>query len=159
MTDLFGLAGTDLLNRVRLPGVYRGRIDSLRRLMEQLEFEIDVFSGVVRRRLAADPGYVAVQTIPGIEPTLAAVFVAEIGDVSRFAGPDKLACWCGLTPKHHESDTHVHRGGDHQAGLAAGALGGGGIGANVADNQHHRRVPGPDRGEAGPHHWRGGRGP
>lgn len=22
----------------------------------------------------------------------------------------KLACWCGLTPKHHESDTHVHRG-------------------------------------------------
>lgn len=26
-----------------------------------------------------------------------------------FAGPDKLACWCGLTPKHYESDTHVHR--------------------------------------------------
>lgn len=28
MTDLFGLAGTDLLNRVTLPGVYRGRINS-----------------------------------------------------------------------------------------------------------------------------------
>jgi transposase len=110
MTDLFGVAGCDLLDRVRLPGVYRGRIDSLRRLMEQLEFEIDVFSGVVRGRLAADPGYVAVQTIPGIGPTLAAVFVAEIGDVHRFTGPDKLACWCGLTPKHHESDTHVRRG-------------------------------------------------
>lgn len=110
MTDLFGVAGTALLDRVQLPGVYRGRIDSLRRLMEIVEFEIDVFADLVRGRLAADPGYVAVQTIPGIGPTLAAVFVAEIGDVHRFAGPDKLASWCGLTPKHHESDSHVHRG-------------------------------------------------
>ena len=23
---------------------------------------------------------------------------------------EKLTCWAGLTPKHHESDTHVHRG-------------------------------------------------
>lgn len=110
MTDLFGVAGTDLLNRVQLPGVYRGRIDSLRRMMETIEFEIDVYSGLLRGRLTADPGYTALQTIPGIGPTLAAVFVAEIGDVHRFTGPDKLACWCGLTPKHHESDTHIHRG-------------------------------------------------
>ena len=38
------------------------------------------------------------------------MFVAEIGDVHRFPGPTQLACWAGLTPKHHESDTHVHRG-------------------------------------------------
>ena len=38
------------------------------------------------------------------------MFVAEIGDVTRFPGPEQLACWAGLTPKHHESDTHVHRG-------------------------------------------------
>ena len=37
-------------------------------------------------RLAADPGYRAVQQIPGIGPVLAAVFVAEIGDVHRFPG-------------------------------------------------------------------------
>jgi transposase len=78
--------------------------------MEILEFEIEVYARLVRGRLAADAGYTALQTIPGIGPTLAAVFVAEIGDVHRFAGPEKLACWCGLTPKHHESDTHVHRG-------------------------------------------------
>ena len=41
---------------------------------------------------------------------LAAVFVAEIGDVARFARPEQLASWAGLTPKHHESDTTVHRG-------------------------------------------------
>ena len=41
---------------------------------------------------------------------LAAVFVAEIGDVARFAGRRPLACWAGLTPRHRESDTTVHRG-------------------------------------------------
>ena len=41
---------------------------------------------------------------------LAAVFVAEIGDIDRFGRPEQLASWAGLTPKHHESDTTVHRG-------------------------------------------------
>jgi transposase len=41
---------------------------------------------------------------------LAAVFVAEIGDIARFERAAQLASWAGLTPKHHESDTTVHRG-------------------------------------------------
>jgi transposase len=110
MNDLFGYTGTDLLNRLELPAPYAARIGSLRRLIEALEFEIDHFAGMARARLALDPGYRAVQTIPGIGPVLAAVFVAEIGDITRFGGPEQLACWAGLTPKHHESDTHVHRG-------------------------------------------------
>ncbi len=43
-------------------------------------------------------------------PVLAAVIVAEIGDVRRFARPEQLCCWAGLTPRHRESDTTVHRG-------------------------------------------------
>jgi len=101
---------SDLLDRLRLPAPYAARIASLRRLLEDLEFEIDLFAGLARGRLALDPGYVAVQQVPGIGPVLAAVFVAEIGDVSRFTTAPQLACWAGLTPKHHESDTHVHRG-------------------------------------------------
>jgi transposase len=110
MSDLFGLAGTDLLDALELPSPYAARIASLRRLMEDLDFEIDLFSGLVRGRLARDPGYTAVQTIPGIGPVLGAVLVAEIGDIGRFTRPEQLTCWAGLTPKHHESDTHVHRG-------------------------------------------------
>jgi hypothetical protein len=110
MTDLFGVSGRELLDQVALPTPYRARIDSLRRVMDALEFEIEVFAGLARVRLVADPGYAALQTIPGIGQVLATVFVAEIGDVHRFTGPDKLASWSGLTPKHHESDTHVHRG-------------------------------------------------
>jgi transposase len=110
MTDLFGVDGTALLDRLKLPAPYAARIASLRRLLEDLEFEIDLFTNLVQGRLRTDPGYTAVQQIPGIGPVLGAVFVAEIGDVSRFATASQLACWAGLTPKHHESDTHVHRG-------------------------------------------------
>jgi hypothetical protein len=53
---------------------------------------------------------VAVQSIPGVGPILGAVFVAEVGDVHRFARAEELTCWAGLTPKHHESAKHVHRG-------------------------------------------------
>ena len=110
LTDLFGVAGNDLLDRLQLPAPYAARVSSLRRLLEDLDFEIDLFTGLVRGRLARDPGYVAVQQIPGIGPVLALVFVTEIGDVTRFGTAPQLACWAGLTPKHHESDTHVHRG-------------------------------------------------
>jgi transposase len=38
------------------------------------------------------------------------VFVAEIGEIGRFRRAGQLASWAGLTPKHHESDTTIHRG-------------------------------------------------
>jgi len=60
--------------------------------------------------LAHHPGHTAIQQIPGIGPVLAAVFVAEIGDVHRFPGPAQLTCWAAPTPSHHESDTTVRRG-------------------------------------------------
>lgn len=110
MSDLFGVEGTELLDRLRLPAPYAARIASLRRLMNGLDFEIDLFTNLVRGQLRTDPGYTAVQQIPGIGPILGAVFVAEVGDVTRFSSVPQLACWAGLTPKHHESDAHVRRG-------------------------------------------------
>jgi transposase len=80
------------------------------RAITAVEFEIDMFARLVAGRLRADPGYTAIQAIPGVGPILAAVFVAEIGDITRFDRPQQLASWAGLTPKHHESDTTVHRG-------------------------------------------------
>lgn len=55
-------------------------------------------------------GYWAIQALPGVGPVLAAIFVAEIGDVSRFARPEQLCSWAGLTPKHRESDETTDRG-------------------------------------------------
>ena len=110
MSDLFGINGQDLLDRVAMPRPYTARVQSLRRLIDDLDEEIDLFARLVRGKLVAHPGYTAVQQLPGVGPVLASVFVAEVGEVGRFTTAAQLACWAGLTPKHHESDTHVHRG-------------------------------------------------
>ena len=110
VSDLFGTKGSKLLQELQLPAVYRYRIDSLLRLITAFDLEVDQTATLTAERLQHDPGYAAVKTIPGIGPILGAVFVAEIGDVSRFPGPGQLASWAGLTPKHYESDTTVHRG-------------------------------------------------
>ncbi len=65
---------------------------------------------VIHGRLRDDPGYRAIQGIDGVGRVLAAIFVSEIGDVSRFPGPEALCSWAGLTPRHRESDTKAHRG-------------------------------------------------
>ena len=64
----------------------------------------------IHRRSKGHPGYEAVQVFRGVGPVLAAVFVAEIGDVSRFDNPRRLCSWAGLTPQLRESDAHSHRG-------------------------------------------------
>jgi transposase len=109
-TDLFGVGGRELLGRVGLAPAMRAKVNSALRLIGSFDFEIDTFSRLVTGRLRGDAGYIAVQTIPGVGPLLAAVFVAEIGDVHRFPGPAQLTSWAGLTPRHRESDTTVHRG-------------------------------------------------
>ncbi len=110
LSDLFGVAGRELLERVVLPSAMRAKVNSALRLVDAFDFEIDTFTQLVSVRLQGDPGYLAVQTIPGVGPIVAAVFVAEIGDVGRFPGPTQLTSWAGLTPRHRESDTTVHRG-------------------------------------------------
>ncbi|MEV7061195.1 IS110 family transposase [Streptomyces collinus] len=48
--------------------------------------------------------------MPGIRPVLAAVLVAEIGNVHRLPSADRLCSWVGLILRHYESDTVVRRG-------------------------------------------------
>ena len=110
MSDLFGVEGNALLDRVVLPQAMRVKVISCRSLIGVLDVEIDRFAKLATARLHADPGYAAVQTIPGVGPVLGAVFCAEIGEVTRFPGPTHLASWAGLTPRHRESDTKVVRG-------------------------------------------------
>ncbi|MDR7255011.1 transposase [Nocardioides sp. BE266] len=61
VSDLFGMDGTALLDRLRLastrqlPAPYAARIASLRRLLDHLEFEIDVFTNLVQGQIRTDP--------------------------------------------------------------------------------------------------------
>jgi transposase len=108
--ELFGVAGRQLLKKAPLDAAYRLRVNALLRLIDAVDFEIQAVSGPLRAALAGDPGFAAVQQVPGVGPVLAAIFVAEIGDVHRFASAAHLTSWAGLTPRHRESDTVVRRG-------------------------------------------------
>lgn len=109
-SDLFGITGRNRLASMPLPERARVRVESQLRLIEALDIEVDQFDRLIRAELAADPGYRVIQQLPGVGPTFAAVFVAELGDVGRFAGAPQVCSWAGLTPRHRESDHTVHRG-------------------------------------------------
>ena len=110
MTDLFGMGGEVLLDKVHLADAYRLRVESLRDLIDHVNREIAMLEEQTAPYFAGDLGYHAVQSIPGVGPVLAAIFVAEIGDISRFTSARHLSSWAGLTPTHKESDATVRRG-------------------------------------------------
>src|ERR1700694_395952 len=107
LTDMFGPGGQVLLDEMPLGRAYAIRMESLRDLMEVYNREVKMVESAIHRQLKDHVGYRAVQAIDGVGRVFGAIFVAEIGDVSRFPGPAQLCSWAGLTPRHHESDTTV----------------------------------------------------
>jgi transposase len=108
--SLESLTAQAMLDAVQLPGTYAQRLESQRRLLMLLGQEIDLVEHELDRRLKRNKDYRNLLQVKGIGPTLAAVFVLEIGDITRFGSAEQLCCWAGLTPRHYESDTTLHRG-------------------------------------------------
>jgi transposase len=109
-SDLFGAWGNLWLDGLALPQPYAGKVTSLRNLITQLTGEITLLDMVIADLLAHHDSYHVIQALPGIGPVLAAVIVAEIGEITRFGHPARLCSWAGLTPRHRESDVKVSRG-------------------------------------------------
>jgi transposase len=109
-SDIFGVWGSTWLDGLELPQPSAGKVASLRTLAAALTAEITMLEAAIAELLTGHDGYHAVQALPGIGPLLAAVLVAEIGDITRFPSPGRLCSWAGLTPRHRESDTTVTRG-------------------------------------------------
>src|ERR687891_422609 len=123
LDDIFGPEGQPFLDETPLDDGYAMRVESLRDLIGLYDREIATLEPEIHRWLRDDTGYQAIQAIHGVGRTMAAIFVAEIGDVGRFPTARHLCSWAGLTPKHIESDTKAIRGRITPHGLDAGALG------------------------------------
>jgi transposase len=108
--DMFGVGGQVLLDQMEFPGPYGLRVESLRDLLEIYDRELAMVERHLHRQLKDHAGYHAVQAIYGVGHITAAIFVAEIGDVSRFPTARHLCSWAGMTPTLRESDTTSHRG-------------------------------------------------
>ncbi len=122
MSDLFGVEGTKLLARVRLPTAAGARVNSALRLIETLDFEVELFAKLLAGRLRTHGGYTAIQAIPGVGPVLGAVFARR----DRRCGPLRPSRAAGQLGRADPETPRVrhHRAPrpDHQAGLPAGPL-------------------------------------
>jgi transposase len=108
--DMFGPGGNRQLDAMDLGRNYAIRVRSLREFIGLYDREIKILERDIHQHLKGDLGYRAVQAINGVGPTIAAILVAEIGDVTRFPTAAHLCSWAGLTPAHHESDAKTRRG-------------------------------------------------
>jgi transposase len=52
----------------------------------------------------------ALRALRGVNTTIAATVVAEIGDITRFENPRQLMAWLGLVPSEHSSGSTTRRG-------------------------------------------------
>ena len=110
VSDLFGVRGRELLARLQLPEPWAGDVAASLRLIDELNREIDACERELKR-LGADHRYVPLlTTIPGIAWVLAYTIAAEIGDISRFPSPTKLAGYTGLCPRVYQSGESDRRG-------------------------------------------------
>jgi transposase len=110
VSDLFGVRGRQLLARLDLPEPWQGTIEASLRLIDELDREIGDCERELRR-LGADHRYVPLlRTVPGISWVLAYTIAAELGDISRFPTPRKLAGYSGLCPRVYQSGERDLRG-------------------------------------------------
>ncbi len=151
VSDLFGVAGRALLENLALDPVYRGRVNSLLRLIDAYGFEIAAVSTRLTAQLAREPGYQALLALPGVGPVLAGVFFAEpSSDRGRAPVPDRRAP--GLLGRVDPTPPGVRRHRaprlNHETGFQAGALGRRRGGAG--DARRRRLAGGPPAPVGGP---------
>src|SRR5215218_1855153 len=109
VSDLFGVAGRRLLDRLELPEPWAGDVTAALRLIEVLDGEINDCEAVLRRLGAHHPYVPLLMSAPGIGPVLGYTIAAEIGDITRFPTPKKLVGYTGLCPTVRQSGRKDHR--------------------------------------------------
>jgi transposase len=110
VTDLFGVAGRELLDRLEVSPPWRGTIDASVLLIDDLERRIDQINRELKTGGADHPHVPLLLTAPGIGWVLALTIAAEIGDINRFASPNKLCGYTGRCPRVHQSGETDRRG-------------------------------------------------
>jgi transposase len=110
VSDLFGVRGRELLERLCLPEPWRATVEASVRLIDDLDREIQAIERELNA-LGADHPYVPLlMTAPGIAWVLGYTIAAEIGDIDRFATPQKLVGYTGLRPRVYQSGDSDRRG-------------------------------------------------
>jgi transposase len=87
--------------------------EELKRAIDQIETRIVTLDQTIETAIKGwhfAPVVDALRALRGINTTIAATVVAEIGDITRFENPRQLMAWLGLVPSEHSSGSTIRRG-------------------------------------------------
>ena len=110
VTDLFGLEGRKLLEKLEVPEPWRSNVTASVSLIDDLEAQIDDANKRLKAGHADHPYIPLLMSAPGIGWVLAFTIAAEIGQIERFASPAKLTGCTGLCPRVNQSGDSDRRG-------------------------------------------------
>jgi transposase len=99
VSDLFGHARRELLDRMQIPDPWRGNIDVSLRLIDDLDLQIAALTVRLKRQGAEHRYIPLLVTAPGIGWINASTIASQIGDIGRFPSPAKLCGSTGLCPR------------------------------------------------------------
>jgi len=112
LSDIFGKAGREIVEQCmkQLPGETRYTMRCLLRQLDTVCCEIERIERRMVKAFEKDEHIELLMTLPGVGFILAAVISQEIGDISRFNTPQRLASYSGTVPRVHSSGDKVRFG-------------------------------------------------
>jgi transposase len=101
--DLFGVKGRRWLAEQQLPLCEQETVESALRQVDFLDTEIAQVDQLIAADALSSPEVKRLMTVPGVNVTVAATFMAAIGDIRRFPDRRKLTAYLGLDPRVRQS--------------------------------------------------------
>lgn len=98
----------------RFPYIHQQLVfEELKRAIDQCEARVATLDKAIEEAVKNwrfAPLVDALRALRGVNTTIAASVVAEIGDITRFETPRQLMAWLGLVPSEHSSGATMRRG-------------------------------------------------
>lgn len=112
ISDIFGLRGREqmALTIKQLPMETRYTLRCLLRELDMVESQIKRIEKRMKKVFSETEAVRRLMTLPGIGFILAVAIANEIGDISRFTTPQRLASYAGTVPRVHSSGGHTRYG-------------------------------------------------
>jgi transposase len=120
-SDLFGKKGRRWLEAQQLPLTERETVDSALRQVDFLDSELAAVEQLIAAEALSWPEVKRLMTVPGVNVTVAATFMAAVGDIRRFGDRRKLTAYLGLDPRVRQSGAapaahgHISKQGSNSA--------------------------------------------